>query len=93
MLSEEEIEKAKECLKETIQNTYAEGKATKLNNALKYIKQLESDKQKIIEKLEECAISYYTLNDDEEYVRNKDIEEFSKEILSILKGENQVIVK
>lgn len=58
-----------------------------------YISKLESDKQKLIEKLEECAISYYTLNDDEEYVRNKDIEEFSKEILSILKGENQVTVK
>ena len=51
MLSKEEIEKAKECLQETIQNTYAEGKAIKLNNALKYIDQLESDKQKLIEKL------------------------------------------
>lgn len=53
MLSKEEIEKAKECLQETIQNTYAEGKAIKLNNVLKYIDQLESDKQKLIEKLEE----------------------------------------
>lgn len=53
MLSKEEIEKAKECLQETIQNTYAEGKAIKLNNALKYIDKLESDKQKLIEKLEE----------------------------------------
>lgn len=51
MLSKEEIEKAKECLQETIQNTYAEGKAIKLNNVLKYIDQLESDKQKLIEKL------------------------------------------
>ena len=53
MLSKEEIENAKECLKETIQNTYAEGKAIKLNNALEYIEQLEADKQKQIEKLEE----------------------------------------
>lgn len=53
MLSKEEIKKAKECLQETIQNTYAEGKAIKLNNVLKYIDQLESDKQKLIEKLEE----------------------------------------
>ena len=30
---------------------YAEGKAIKLNNVLKYIDQLESDKQKLIEKL------------------------------------------
>lgn len=44
MISKEEIEKAKECLKETMQNTYAEGKATKLNNVLKYIEQLEHDK-------------------------------------------------
>lgn len=42
MLSKEEIEKAKECLQETIQNTYAEGKAIKLNNVLKYIDQLET---------------------------------------------------
>ena len=53
MLSKEEIKKAKECLQETIQNTYAEGKAIKLNNALKYIDQLESDKRKLIEMLEE----------------------------------------
>ena len=53
MLSKEEIKKAKECLQETIQNTYAEGKAIKLNNVLKYIDHLESDKQKLIEKLEE----------------------------------------
>lgn len=46
MLSKEEIENAKECLKETIQNTYTEGKAIKLNNALEYIEQLEADKQK-----------------------------------------------
>ena len=53
MPSKEEIENAKECLKETIQNTYAEGKAIKLNNALEYIEQLETEKQKLIEKLEE----------------------------------------
>lgn len=37
-----EIEEAKECLKETMQNTYAEGKAIKLNNLLQYIEQLEN---------------------------------------------------
>ena len=63
MLSKEEIEKAKECLQETIQNTYAEGKAIKLNNALKYIDNLESDKQKLIEKLEK-KIRYYEENDE-----------------------------
>ena len=89
MLSKEEIEKAKECLQETIQNTYAEGKAIKLNNALEYIDQLESDKQKLIEKLEK--IKY-----DLEFDRRKNNYSYLydiKEILSILKGENQVTVK
>ena len=83
MLSKEEIEKAKECLQETIQNTYAEGKAIKLNNVLKYIDQLESDKQKLIEKLEK--IKY-----DLEFDRRKNNYSYLydiKEILSILKGE------
>lgn len=53
MLSKEEIEESKECLKEIIQNTYAEGKAKKLDNLMKYIEQLEKDKQKLIEKLKE----------------------------------------
>ena len=64
MISKEEIKKAKECLQETIQNTYAEGKAIKLNNVLKYIDQLESDKQKLIEKLEEDINELETLNDN-----------------------------
>lgn len=83
MLSKEEIEKAKECLQETIQNTYAEGKAIKLNNVLKYIDNLESDKQKLIEKLEK--IKY-----DLEFDRRKNNYSYLydiKEILSILKGE------
>lgn len=79
MLSKEEIEKAKECLQETIQNTYAEGKAIKLNNALKYIDHLESDKQKLIEKLEEVLKS---IKQDGIYGYDEDI----LEILSILKG-------
>ena len=93
MLSKEEIEKAKECLQETIQNTYAEGKAIKLNNALKYIDNLESDKQKLIEKLEK-KIRYYEENDEilatsnDNYsdgtVIKKFIDEF-REILQIVK--------
>lgn len=78
MISKEEIEKAKECLKETIQNTYAEGKAIKLNNALKYIDQLESDKQKLIEKLEEDnEKDKHTVQVYEEMYRNA-TEEFYK---------------
>lgn len=89
MLSKKEIEKSKECLKETIQNTYAEGKAIKLNNVLKYIDQLESDKQKLIEKLEK--IKY-----DLEFDRRKNNYSYLydiKEILEIVKGESQVTVK
>lgn len=43
ILSKEEIKEAKECLNEIIENTYAEGKAIKLNNLKKYIEQLEED--------------------------------------------------
>lgn len=93
MLSKEEIEKAKECLQETIQNTYAEGKAIKLNNALEYIDQLESDKQKLIEKLEEDTVNITkTMQDgkhcdDYSRCRLKAYRTKTKEILSILKGE------
>ena len=92
MLSKEEIEKAKECLQETIQNTYAEGKAIKLNNVLKYIDQLESDKQKLIEKLEKDTVNITkTMQDgkhcdDYSRCRLKAYRTKTKEILSIVKG-------
>ena len=92
MLSKEEIEKAKECLQETIQNTYAEGKAIKLNNVLKYIDHLESDKQKLIEKLEKDTVNITkTMQDgkhcdDYSRCRLKAYRTKTKEILSILKG-------
>ena len=44
-----DIEEAKECLEEIMQNTYAEGKAIKLNNLLKYVNKLEN-KVKELEK-------------------------------------------
>ena len=86
MLSKEEIKKAKECLQETIQNTYAEGKAIKLNNVLKYIDQLESDKQKIIEKLLELEFKKSSCVNLTEV---GDIyEEFVQELEKILKFED-----
>ena len=90
----EEIEESKECLKETIQNTYAEGKAIKLNNVLKYIDQLESDKQKLIEKLVEDKIELteelkYNTTKRESRIQLKLVDKY----LEILKGENQVTVK
>ena len=93
MLSKEEIEKA-----------YWKGYIAKQNEAMeickqckyiKKVKQLESDKQKLIEKLEK-KIRYYEENDEilatsnDNYsdgtVIKKFIDEF-REILSILKGE------
>jgi len=41
--SKEEIQEAKQCLKDTISNTYAEGKAKKLDTVYKYIEELEAD--------------------------------------------------
>lgn len=51
MLSKEEIEEAKDCLQKTTQNTYAEGKAIKLNNLSEYIEQLETINDKYLQKL------------------------------------------
>ena len=45
-----EIEKAKQCLNEIIQNSYAERKAIKLDNLRKYIQELEQ-KQSILDKV------------------------------------------
>lgn len=46
----EEIEESKKCLNEIIQNTYAEGKAIKLDNLRKYIQELEQ-KESILDKV------------------------------------------
>lgn len=116
MPSKEEIEKAKQCLQEMIQNTYAEGKAIKLNNLLEYIdqlektisrkmsnnkrlsrkylkercknKKLESDKQKLIEKLVEDKIELteelkYNTTKRESRIQLKLVDKY----LEILKGE------
>lgn len=40
-IEKREIEESKKCLNETIQNTYAKGKAIKLENLKNYIEQLE----------------------------------------------------
>lgn len=81
-MTKEQAQKVLDELQETIQNTYAEGKAIKLNNVLKYIDQLESDKQKLIEKLEK--IIQDDKMSDREYQFKR---ELALEILEILKGE------
>ncbi len=91
MLSKEKIENMKEDL---INLQHMLGKKPSIStnaikNALQYIEQLEIEKQDLIEALEEDAESYYTLNEDEEYVRNRDVEEYAQEILKIVKGENE----
>lgn len=96
MLSKEEISKLKinvfnQCDDETIRL---------VAEMLKHTEQLESDKQKLIEKLEEAIRELEALNDN---YTDADIFEGiyttrgqiikAKETLSILKGESQVTVK
>lgn len=94
MLSKEEIEKA-----------YWKGYIAKRNEAMeickqckyiKKVKQLESDKQKLIEKLEERIKEYKEKSGGNTYhiqsMINAEIRELEW-VLSILKGENQVTVK
>lgn len=92
MLSKEEIENMKLFFNESIKKDNINSEILTIDFigiALEYIKQLEAKQQKLIEKLEECAESYYTLNEDEEYERNTYIEEFAQEILEVLKGEKK----
>lgn len=97
MLSKEEIEEAKECLQETIQNTYAEGKATKLNNLSEYIEQLETKEQKLIEMLEKDIETAKKENtpyveckkESRMYLMNIGKIQAEEKILKIVKGEKQ----
>ena len=58
----EEIEESKKCLNEIIQNTYAEGKAIKLDNLRKYIQELEQ-KEAILDKVTEFIKDDVTTED------------------------------
>ena len=49
-MNKEEIQESKKCLNEIIRNTYAERKATKLDNLRKYIQHLEQ-KESILDKV------------------------------------------
>ena len=64
-MNKEEIEEAKECLNEVIQNTYAEGKAIKLDYLRKYIESLEltlEQKESILDKVTKFANKIATEN-------------------------------
>lgn len=114
MLSKEEIEsmkiglwniradnlKAMQCsLADTSDKKEWQKEINVIDNALEYIDQLESDKQKLIEKLEKDTVNITkTMQDgkhcdDYSRCRLKAYRTKTKEILSILKGENQVTVK
>ena len=81
-MNKEEIEKAKQCLNEIIQNTYAEGKAKKLDTLRKYIKELEQ-KESILDKVtEECMKQMTTYEDSI-------LEIFPQKILNIIGEEKK----
>lgn len=103
MLSKEEIEsmkiglwniradilKAMQCsLADTSDKKEWQKEINTIDNALKYIDQLESDKQKLIEKLEEekfkIESTYSQIN--ENYFMAQDRLNLIQEILSIIKG-------
>lgn len=99
MLSKEEIEKAKRYFEDELHyekityNCVNHYRQRIIDNHIvlyKYIQQLESDKQKLIEKLEKVK-----QKDEEWNALNGELAvwTFAQEILSILKGENQVTVK
>lgn len=105
MLSKEEIEKAKEKLKEISIETELDFVHKNIEIILEYIEQLEqekadrisadsyensyiaklkSDKQKLIEKLEEDTNKPIPLAEDMDWIRCR--KEYAKEILEILKN-------
>lgn len=93
MLSKKEIEKAKRYFEDelhyekTTYNCVNHYRQTIIDNHIvlyKYIQQLESDKQKLIEKLEKIKYDLEFDRRQNNYSYLYDI----KEILSILKGEN-----
>ena len=90
----EEIEESKKCLNEIIQNTYAEGKAIKLDNLRKYIQELEQKESildKVTDKLKETVKKERQLMP---YLPHKSVsfhyangrEVLAKEILNIIEG-------
>lgn len=89
-MNKEEIEKAKQCLNEIIQNTYAEGKAKKLDTLRKYIKELEQKEfilDKVTDKLKEDITTEDIKDDCSLFVRvfkGNLIERFKEVIVDVL---------
>ena len=97
MLNKEEIENAKQCLNEIIQNTYAEGKAKKLDTLRKYINELEQKESildKVTDKLKEDIKKYNKelMKDSIMSIKNTDLTGRilqSQKILNIIEGEKK----
>ena len=92
-MNKEEIENAKECLNEIIQNTYAEGKAKKLDTLRKYINELEQ-KEAIINKVTDLVTKIATENAEKYNSKNQKEVDFSEwnlalGILNIIEGEKK----
>ena len=91
-MNKEEIEESKKSLNETIQNTYAERKAIKLDNLRKYIQHLEQKSEildKVTDKLKEEKLTiestYSQINGN--YFMAQDRLDLINEILNIIEGE------
>lgn len=85
-MNKEEIEESKQCLNETIQNTYAERKAIKLDNLRKYIQHLEQ-KESILDKVTD------KLKEDAEIFKKENVDgalqNYVAKILKIIEGEKK----
>lgn len=93
MLNKEEIENAKQCLNEIIQNTYTEGKAKKLDALRKYINELEQ-KESILDKVTKFANKIATENAEKYNSKNQKEVDFSEwnlalEVLNVIEGEKK----
>ena len=97
-MNKEEIEKAKQCLNEIIQNTYAEGKAKKLDILRKYIKELEQKESildKVTDKLKEDIENDYCIKEykSNEYgitgAKEYPVKPYAREILNVIEGEKK----
>ncbi len=91
MLNKEEIERAKSWL--SALDAKSEYEAISKEIVLQYIEELESDKQKLIEKLEK-DIEQYRKEINNTHIKLNQIHymkriEYAKEILAIVKGEKE----
>ena len=88
-MNKEEIENAKQCLNEIIQNTYAESKAKKLDILRRYINELEQ-KESILDKVTEyCKRFEYETEPigDDDYLTERAL--VCEDILEIIEGEKK----